>query len=640
MTCCRRALLALVCGGLIASGFATTVKAHSGPDPVAHWYFTAETVADDVVSARLGPDAAIQGDPQLERNPRGSALRFDGQQDCLVVAAPAGAADHKYRPDEYLTVAAWVSVDSHHPNGWIASTLERDADAQRGWGLGYENGRFCFALSTVAADDGNGRLTTLRARSNFAPGKFYHVVGTFDGAEMRLYVNGELEAAAHDQAGPIYQPRNAAYVLGASADRDERVSHKGLIRDVAVYDLAATEKWVAGEFEHASELTELEPPEVADELSFVVSPYLQFVTQDRITVMWETSRPASSVVRFGQTGKLEKTISSDDAVTIHEIELSQLDPATPYYYQVETADDSGKTLCSPLLSFQTASGPDEPFAFGVLADMQYNPRVCKALSDQLWMQRPNFVIIPGDLTDTGPNKSHWTEHFFPGMQPLASRVAFFPVLGNHEQDSRHYYDYMSLPDPEYYYTFHYGNAQFFMLDSNREVREGSEQYKWLETQLRESTATWKFVSYHHPSYSSDEDDYGDLWQGERSTYGDERMRPLTTLYDRYGVDIVWNGHIHSYERTWPLRDNKVEEQHGTIYMITGGAGGQLETAGPVKPWFQNNVKHGHHYCLVSVNGRTLQFKAFDLQGRLFDYLAIEKRAAPTPTTPAAVASRP
>jgi hypothetical protein len=62
-------------------------------------------------------------------------------------------------------------------------------------------------------------------------------------------------------------------------------------------------------------------------------------------------------------------------------------------------------------------------------------------------------------------------------------------------------------------------------------------------------------------------------------------------------------------------------------MVTGGGGGGLETAGPIKPYFQNNVKHGHHYCLVGINGRTLEFKAFDMEGRMFDYLKIDKSVA-------------
>lgn len=625
----RKSIFHLATLGLILASVPSAV-AHEGPDPLSHWYFNKSTFDGKRTKARLGPDATVVGEPRLVDDQFGSALRFDGVQDYLLVAPNADKASD-FLPAKHLTVSAWATVDEGQPGGAIVSTLEKDAEGEKGWLLGYNQHVFRFVLSAIGSDDGNGRLAVVEGQTDFEPGKYYHIVATYDGAEMRLYVNGQLEGSSRAAAGLIYQSRSAPYVIGASIDRDERTVHRGLIRDVAVYDLAATEKWVAHEFEHANELVDLAPAEAPEELTFVVTPYLQFVTQSSITVMWETSRPAQGTVRYGKTGKLgtERTGRAD--AQIQEVRLDELAVETPYYYQVEATDDRGRTIRSPLLSFQTANKPETPFAFGVLSDTQENPRVCKILSDMLWMQRPNFVIIPGDLVDSGPNKRQWTGEFFPGMTPLASRVAFFPVLGNHEQNARHYYNYMSLPEPEYYYTFHYGNAQFFMLDSNKRVDADSEQYKWLEAQLGESTATWKFVSYHHPSYSSDEDDYGDMWQGDRSTYGDVRMRPLVALYDRYGVDIVWNGHIHSYERTWPLKEEKVVEQQGTIYMITGGAGGRLETAGPIKPWFQNNVKHGHHYCLIGVNGHRLEFKAFDLEGRLFDYFTIDKRAAGSPT---------
>jgi predicted phosphodiesterase len=598
--------------------------AHDGPDPVSHWYFSASRLVDGTVKARLGPDAKIVGEPRLVDDRYGAALRFDGVNDYLLIADSAGAAADVL-PDKYLTVSAWVAIERGKPQGAIISTLEEDGEGEKGWLLGYDDTVFRFAVSAMGADDGNGRLTTIEGTTPYEPGKYYHVVGVYDGATMRLYVNGQLEATSALQTGTIYQSRYAPYVIGAIVDHDERIGHQGLIRDVAVYDLAATDKWVAHEFEHASELVALDAVEVHEDLQFLVSPYLQFVTDSGITVMWETSRASQGKVRFGRTGELGSEAEGDADALIHEVTLGDLEAESPYYYQVEATDDRGRTIRSPLLSFQTANRAGTPFAFGVLGDTQHNPRVCKILSDMLWMQRPNFVIIAGDLVDTGPNKRQWTDEFFPGMNPLASRVAFFPVLGNHEQNARHYYDYMSLPDPEYYYTFHYGNAQFFMLDSNKNLDPNSEQYRWLEAELEKSDAMWKFVSYHHPSYSSDEDDYGDMWKGEPSEYGDLRLRPLSDLYDRYGVDIVWNGHIHSYERSWPLKDDAVVEAEGTIYMVTGGAGGGLETAGPIKPWFQNNVKHGHHYCLVSVNGRRLEFKAFDLEGRLFDTLTIDKR---------------
>lgn len=604
---------------------AAPLWAHDGPDPVSHWFFTKSTVQDGKVKARLGLDATIHGSPTLVEDDHGTALRFDGAQDALVIGEGSREV-RDYLPRKNLTVSAWVTIEAPRPHGGIIGISEEDGEGERGWRLGYNEQAFTFALSAYGANDGNGRITKLIGQTEYEVGKYYHVVGTYDGARMRLYVNGRLDHESDQQSGPIYYSRTAPYIIGAVADRDERHFHQGSIRDVAVYDLVATDKWAEHEFEHGSELVDLAPRPIPDELTFVVKPYLQHVTQDGMTVMWETSRPANGKVEFGENDQFGMSAPGTTDARLHEIRLEGLRPETGYYYQVSATDDTGRTITSELSSFQTANKPETPFAFGVIADTQGNPTVCKTLTDMMWMQRPNFFIIPGDLVDTGPNKKHWTEHFFPGLDPIASRVAFYPIIGNHEQNHRYYYDYVSCPAPEYYYTFTYGNAQFFMIDSNKECGPDSEQYQWLAGELAKSNATWKFVSYHHPSYSSDEDDYGDMWHG-KSEYGDLRLRPLSRLYDKYGVDIVWNGHIHSYERTWPLKDDKPVERKGTIYMVTGGGGGGLETAGPIKPYFQNNVKHGHHYCLVGINGRTLEFKAFDMEGRMFDYLKIDKSVA-------------
>ena len=48
--------------------------------------------------------------------------------------------------------------------------------------------------------------------------------------------------------------------------------------------------------------------------------------------------------------------------------------------------------------------------------------------------------------------------------------------------------------------------------------------------------------------------------------GDLRARKLVPLYEKYGVDIVWNGHIHSYERTWPIREEKAVESDAPFYL--------------------------------------------------------------------------
>ena len=62
---------------------------------------------------------------------------------------------------------------------------------------------------------------------------------------------------------------------------------------------------------------------------------------------------------------------------------------------------------------------------------------------------------------------------------------------------------MDLPQPEMYYSFDFGNAEFFMIDGNRKLHEGSDQLEWLENALEQSDATWKFAVLHQPPYTSD-----------------------------------------------------------------------------------------------------------------------------------------
>jgi hypothetical protein len=277
--------------------------------------------------------------------------------------------------------------------------------------------------------------------------------------------------------------------------------------------------------------------------------------------------------------------------------------------------------------FQTAPGPDAAWAFGILGDTQRNPEVTRRCAEGLFALRPNFMLHCGDVVDDGFAKQQWVFDLFEPCSRLFAQVPAFPVIGNHEKNSHWYYDYFSLPAPEYYYTFSYGNAQFFMTDSNKDCGPESEQYRWLEKALAQSKATWKFTAHHHTCFSSDEDDYGDHLKGKPGrnyTWGDSNVRRLVPLYEKYGVDISFAGHIHSYERTWPILQMTVNQAKGVRYVVTGGGGGGLEQAAPQRAWFTVHVARGHHYCFASVQDRTIQFKAYDLEGRLFDTFELTK----------------
>jgi len=621
---------------VLVAGLLLTLAPHDGPDPIGSWRLSEPFVRGERLNSMLGVDGRLEGEASYVADADGGAMFFDGKSTRVVLADDFAASEQKL-PKQHMSVTAWVAVNTPTRWGGILGVIQDNGGAEAGWMLGYDEQHFTFALATDGADDGDGLMTYLAGKTRYDEGRFYHLCATYDGAVMRLYVNGELDAESRAQSGRIRYPDHAPLVLGGYVDDNEDHKFHGRLRSARIFDETAKAAAVRDMFVHGKQLTAAAPHVALDpNHEWLVRPYLQWATKTGMTVRWETTRPSSSVVRWGtqvdwvgpkdaREPKFASEQAQDGKHRLHEVRIDGLEPDTAYYYQVQSVDDLGRELLGEVLSFQTAPDADTPFAFAVISDTQGNPKVSGRVAEHAWGLRPNFVLHPGDLVSTGTVKQQWLEHFFSSMRPLLERVALFPVLGNHERDARFYYDYMSLPAPEYYYTFEYGNAQFFMIDSNRKVAPGSEQYEFLERELKRSKAEWKIVCYHHPAYTSDENDYGNTWYGP-STRGDLRTRKLVPLFDRYGVDIVWNGHIHSYERTWPLRQDKATAPtEGTVYMITGGGGGGLELAGPIRPFFQNTVKHGHHFCYVAVNGRTLEMKAYDLEGRLFDSLTIEKR---------------
>ncbi len=360
-------------------------------------------------------------------------------------------------------------------------------------------------------------------------------------------------------------------------------------------------------------------------LDFVVEPYLQNVTRNGITVMWETNVPSSSAVEFGLSARFGHQVQNDAFVKIHEVRLDGLEPQTTYFYRVVSRDRAGTTLASDTLSFQTAVLPNTAFAFGVVGDSRTYPDRWHKIADLVWAERPNFVLHVGDVVTNGDVKEQWVREFLVPAATLFGRVPFFVAIGNHERNAHWFYDYMSNPPPENYYTFRYGNAEFIVVDTNdrKGLQPGGEQYRWLVKALESSKATWKFVAHHHPPYSSDENDYGDAYRGP-TTLGDPEVRQLVPLYEKYGVDIVWVGHIHTYERTWPIRKGRVDEKHGVIYIQAGGGGAELEDFAPTRSWFTAKLLRDWQYCLVTIHGHTLVMMAYDIDGRLYDYLKLQK----------------
>ncbi|MGM9506996.1 metallophosphoesterase [Larkinella sp. GY13] len=556
-----------------------------------------------------------------------------------------------------FAVELWLLNHVNEPVGALVTLRNRQRPEQGNWLLGCYGQTMLFSLKPDQLSQlpvgkkqpRGGTETTTRAsilRTVQERGwkkRWSHLVGNYDGTGLQLYLNGKkigeipqtyLTASGTDSL----QLEMAAYLR-----REPYMQWGDLVKNVRIHNVALTEQAIVGRFAELQQLVEdgrLYP----DLFHFNAGPYLNGVQQESIRLVWETDRPASAVIRYGDRQPLSHTVTvplsegkTHNEGKVHsyiqEAMLKDLKPGTPYFYEIEAKSKTGETISSGIQTFSTAVKEGQAFTFGVIGDTEARPHVNNRVAGLLWDERPNFVLHVGDLTDGGeqPYKFEWNYEFFTGNRQLSGRVPFFPVPGNGEGDLYWYKQYHALPEPKAYYSFRYGDAEFFMLNSNeeKEFAPGGKQYGWLEEQLKKSTARWKFVAHHHAPYSPDEDDYGNAWT--RSTdMGDVQIRKIIPLYEKYGVDLVFYGHLHTYHRTLPIREGKVNRKKGITYIQVGGAGGNLEDFAPTRPWFTAKAFRGYHYGTLTLADGHLNFKVYDTEGRLKDYLDLEKAGREKP----------
>ncbi len=588
--------------------------------PSAHWVFDAEGVGGKKVADRVGKlTGSLVGSPKVATDAPTARLELSDPADGVAIRERVGP-DAEFLPRESFTLVAWVRIDEPTEWGGIIGCMQDNGANESGIILGYNKSEFYFGVATQRTK----KLTYLKGKTQYERGKWYHVAGVYDGKAMRLYVNGRLDASGDEQTGPVLYAKVAPFVIGRYRDDDEDYPMQGAVREVMLCPQATTGEQLAAHFEADRGLTQV-PSVIPAGPRFVVEPYLQSATRTTMTVMWEMEAEASAVVEYGTTFPPKQSAKVEKPATLGEVTLSGLEPSTKYFYRVVCTDAEGRKTEGKPLTFLTAPGPDDAFSFTVVGDTQRNPAVTGKIAKLMWERRPNFVVHCGDVVDDGAAKWQWTGDLFKPCNELFGRVPVFPCIGNHEKNHAHYYKYFSLPKPEYYYSFKYGNADFFVLDTNRgrDLTEKGEQYKWLDKALAASDAKWKICYHHHPPYSSDDDDFGNSWKGP-TTSGDVRVRGFAGLYEKHNVDVVFNGHVHIYERTWPIRSGKVDQKSGVVYVTSGGGGGRLENFAPTPAFFKQEFRSDFHYCYVTLHRGTFQMKAFDQDGRLFDQFSLKK----------------
>jgi hypothetical protein len=394
-------------------------------------------------------------------------------------------------------------------------------------------------------------------------------------------------------------------------------------------------------------------------------------------VSWSTpGSVAGAVIDIGRDGSYGLTLAADSrAVAGHETVyhhgvLRGLQPDTRYRYRVRHRGAPAVTG-----TFRTAPDAARPFRFATFGDMGVTAAAAEVMG-LLERSRPDLAFLVGDLCYANPggglaetevNQAVW-DRWFEQVGRSAGAVPWMPAVGNHEMEPGFgelgYDGFLSRfalpgggPSPVTW-SFRYGNVGFVALDGNDASHEiprnrgylGAAQDEWLDRTLgalrRDPKVDFIVVGFHHCAFSTN---------AVHASDGGVRER-WTPIFDRHTVDLVVNGHNHSYERTAPIRDGAptVEaptgatvraQRDGTTYVLAGG-GGQAAYQSGLHPASYVTVEPGvripetapwsavrfldNSLVLVDVTPRTpgraatMQLRAVDRQGVVVDRVTLER----------------
>jgi hypothetical protein len=466
----------------------------------------------------------------------------------------------------------------------------------------------------------------------------------------------------------------------------------------------------------------------ASESVFVVKPYLQLGDLPKLTpsesvrVLWQAAdeddvkwtvefRQADDEVwrpAVGTNGRLIRATAALPAYRLFSVALTRLRPGRAFEYRVSR---NGEPVFSARGLARTPAS--EPYRFVVTGDTGADTEQERRIVHQIYRADPAFFAIAGDIVYSTGRQGEYRQKFFPVYNadvasaetgaPLTRSRLSFGAYGNHDAgtgdlsrdpDGQAYFLNWALPlngpygqnglpntpavkgdaeplrqhltsiRPHYprmaNYSFDYGNAHWTFLDSNVYV-DWSDAYlrNWLARDLALAVdATWKFVVFHHAPFNS-----------SRAHFTEQHMRLVSDILEHRGVDVVFNGHIHNYQRSHPLRflarpaldrsfraapsyvidgDFTIDKSFdgatdttpdGVLYIVTGAGGAgaydpdQTENSPTWQPFTAKLIGDVYSITVADVDSERLILRQVSEYGEELDRLTITKAGAKGQTTP-------
>ena len=317
---------------------------------------------------------------------------------------------------------------------------------------------------------------------------------------------------------------------------------------------------------------------------------------------------------------------TSDLAMGHKIIFSDLEPNTKYLFRVGDGIN-----WSEWIQYKTASDKEEPFSFIYFGDVQNNIKEqCTKVFRQAYSNKPNaaFSLFAGDLVSTS-NEKNWSEFFYAGGSNLRT-IPNIATPGNHEYYrppasdagtfSRHWNQIFmnpkNGPDPLKNQAFYvdYQGTRIISLNSihiNTKREFAKQQLEWFENVLKTNTQKWTIVTFHHPVYSCAHTKDYNLMK--------EEVKPIL---EKYGVDLVLQGHVHTYCRGMYLDSVDKNCKNPPMYVVSV-TGSKMYSLG-------TNFKHDRVasmtqlYQIIDINYDTLTFNTHTASGELYDSFQLVK----------------
>jgi hypothetical protein len=363
--------------------------------------------------------------------------------------------------------------------------------------------------------------------------------------------------------------------------------------------------------------------------TFTRKPFLQKGSYNKASVCWRVSPATSLTVKYGIDSANLSMTSAASAATADAcvaLDSTTLQPSTKYFYQV--FNGATQLTGATRQHFRTAPPRGNvigkrKMTFWILGDPGANPgdapgaqRNVRDAFRRVNGGSPDGILMNGDIAYESGTDAEFTSNLFTPYQDDFATTFVWSSIGNHEAvastTGASFLASFDFPrageiggttpsNSELYYSFDYGNIHFIILDSQISGRTTTgTQYLWLQQDLQATRQDWIVAIWHHPPYSKSGHD-----SDTEQRLVDMRQNFLPLL-EQYGVDLVYNGHSHDYERTYLIDSaygNAANNNTNRLKVVKDGTSGNPETTGPYRKPSMKGAHQGAVYALVGSSAK-------------------------------------